>query len=180
MKYARFPSRNAIVLTSKSVSNTCFGTPAAMPPLVTSGSLADLMPASLGQTNTRLLFGGNGGDAARHNGGRLTLAYGIDEDNTSSVTGSFFVLDRRDVSRGFGSDGGSGTPVIGRPFFNVVNGTEDADPVAVPNLASGRIAITTPSMIYGGELDYRYQAWKEQTSRFDLLVALAICLWMKA
>jgi hypothetical protein len=140
-----------------------------LPPLVTSGSLADLMPASLGQANTKLLFGGIGGDAARHNGGRLTLAYGVDDDNTSSITGSFFGLDQRGVSRGFSSDGGSNTQVIGRPFFNVVNRTEDADPVAIPNVASGRIQIDTPSTLYGGEIDYRYQVWKEQTSRFALL-----------
>jgi hypothetical protein len=141
-----------------------------LPPLVTSGSLADLMPASLGQTNTKLLFGGNGGDVTHQDGGRLTLAYGIDDDNTSSVTGSFFGLDRRGVSRGFGSNGGVNTPVIGRPFFNVVNGTEDADPVAIPSVASGRIQIDTPSTLYGGEIDYRYQAWQEQTSRFAMLV----------
>jgi hypothetical protein len=139
-------------------------------PLVTSGALADPRPGSLGQANTRLLFGGLGGDASNHNGGRLTLAYGVDDDNTSSVIGSFFGLDQRGVSRVFASNGGPGTPVIGRPFFNIVSGTEDADPVAIPGIASGRIRIDTPSTLFGGEIDYQYQVWREQTSRFAMLV----------
>jgi hypothetical protein len=141
-----------------------------LPPLVTTGSLADVFPASLGQPNTKVLFGGKGEDAAQHNGGRLTLAYGCDDENTHSVTGSFFGLDRQDVSHAFGSTGADKTPVIGRPFFNVVSGREDADPVAIPNVASGRILFDTSSTIYGGELDYRYQVWKEQTSRLALIV----------
>ncbi len=140
-----------------------------LPPLVTTGSLADPFPAALGQANTKVLFGGNGGDSSQHNGGRLTLAYGVDDDNTCSITGSFFGLNQSGVSQAFGSGGGANTPVIGRPFFNVVSGREDADPVAIPNVASGRIQIDTPSTLFGGELDFRYQLWKEEASRLALL-----------
>src|SRR5262249_48018416 len=48
---------------------------------------------------------------------------------------------------------------------------EDADPISLPNIMSGRIEIQTPTLFYGGDANVRFVAWTEQQS--SRLVVLA-------
>src|SRR5206468_3834225 len=133
-----------------------------LPPLVTTGLITDPIPGALGQPNTRVLLQGATGDENQHSGGRLTFGIGVDRSDDWSIDGSFFLLDETVGRRSFAS---SGSPVIARPFFNVIAGREDADPVALPGIASGQIGIETPRRLYGGDLNLRYAEWSDPNSR---------------
>lgn len=143
----------------------------ALPPLVTT-SAAQASLGVLDQPDTRVLYGGNVGGQTR-SGGRFTL--GVDwalrdacghPDSQGTVEAVFFFLGRQDNGFNASSDG---TPVLARPFFNVVTGTQFSEQVANlqvgtippgpgprPGFARafiGSIAVDNPSRVYGGELN---------------------------
>jgi hypothetical protein len=52
-----------------------------------------------------------------------------------------------------GSNGGPGTQVIARPFFNAITGAEDSQLVAAPGALAGTIAANLSSRLQGAELN---------------------------
>lgn len=107
----------------------------SLPPLVTT-SPAETTPA-LGMDQTRVLFGGNEVDRGSRGGFRGTLGVRLGhwfETDLKLETQLLFLEGARGDSGDF-SAGSTGTPVLGRPFFNVQAGAADAFIVAEPNLA---------------------------------------------
>jgi hypothetical protein len=122
-----------------------------VPPLVTIGNFSDPIPSALGQPHTALLFGNHAVDTDPSTGVRVRLAYYFDKEETCGVEASGFIFEQHSALNIFAGNGASGTPVIGRPFFNVNAGLEDSDPIAVPNVQSGTLVILQPRRMSGGE-----------------------------
>lgn len=129
-----------------------------LPVLVTSGSFSDAVPGALGQPTTQNVVSGEIDDTF-HSGVQLMLRWdlGGDHDWVAEVGG--FTLGHRESSTTVGSDGGPNTLVLVRPFFNANTGTQDADPIAVPNVMSGRITIQQPQDFYGADLTIHSNYW---------------------
>lgn len=121
------------------------------PPLVTSGSLEDQFPGALGQPcgPTQILYQGRAPNP--FSGVRLTGELWW-QDVGVQVSG-FLLENRSDTFAAF-SNGGPLTAVLARPFFNPVTLHEDADPVAVPGLAAGGVAVALSSQLRGAEANF--------------------------
>jgi hypothetical protein len=140
-----------------------------LPPLLTTGSLADAIPGALGQPHTAVLLQGSDADANQHNGGRITIGYGLENNPNWSWDASAFLLEQTNGSRTFVSDAG-GNPVLTRPFNNVIAATEDADPVALPAIMSGRIQFDNTRRLYGADSNLRWHYWQGSNSRLAFLL----------
>jgi hypothetical protein len=92
-----------------------------LPPLVTedrTGATAGI----LGSPGTTVLFGDENVNAGMHSGLRFTLGHWLNCEQTCGLEANFFLLESQARPFEVGSDG---TRSIGRPFFNVVTGTQD-------------------------------------------------------
>src|SRR5205085_1251784 len=98
-----------------------------------------------------------------------TVAYNFESNSSLAIEGNFFFLEQRGFRQRFFSNGALGTPVLGRPFFNVNANNEDIDPIAIPGILSGGIAIDTPRQFYGTELNLLYHYSGLESSRFVML-----------
>lgn len=144
---------------------------APVPILMTTGSLNDPVPGALGQANTRVLLDEVQGGAFARTAGRLSLAYDLDDLKTITVSANYFLSESGTATQAVGSDA-SGTPVLVRPFFNVNLGLNDADPIALPNIMSGRFAVSEPHRLQGGEFNCTYNFFNSSflNSRFGVLL----------
>jgi hypothetical protein len=97
-----------------------------LPPLVSTGNL--------GAPGTTVLFGDSVVNDRWRSGGQIKAGYWFDSQHNWGIEGSFFGL--QDVSTGF-NVGSSGSPVLARPFFNVLTGLQDTSIVASPAIGSG-------------------------------------------
>ena len=130
----------------------------SLPALVTSGSLNDPVPGALGQPNTQTLISGETGHSF-HNGARVSLSWEIGDERTCIADVGGFYLGSNDSTTSVSSDGGPNTLVIARPFFNGNTNAEDADPVAVPNVMSGTIAVKQQETFYGADATLHWNYW---------------------
>jgi hypothetical protein len=120
---------------------------APCPPLLTTGSAASR--GALGNLSTQVLIGNNTFTGLTQDGMRFTLGEWLDP--TASVEASYFNL-----SQGTGTGVSStGIPVLGRPFFNVLTGMQDAAGVALPGLVMGGVQVREDSRLWGAEGNYR-------------------------
>lgn len=141
------------------------------PPIVTTSPAASL--GVLGQPGTRVLFG-NSIDNEERSGGRFTIGGWINESETIGLETTFFFLGSRAVRYNAASDG---APLLARPFFNVVTGTEDSELIAnpaLPNLPplTGAVGANLTSRMWGIEGNALFNLWCRNSCRFDLLAGL--------
>ncbi len=141
-----------------------------LPVLVTSGAFSDAVPGALGQPTTQNVVSGQIDDSF-HSGVQLMLRWDLDGEHGWVAEASGFTLGHRDSSTTVSSDGGPNTLVLARPFFNANTGTQDADPIAVPNVMSGRITIQQPQDFYGADLTFHSNYWWSDTVSSAYLVA---------
>lgn len=127
-----------------------------VPLLATTGSLSDAVPGALGQPGTRNLIDEVSGSTG-HSGGRFSASYDLDEAHVWAVDGSFFILEQNVASARVGGDGSPGSAVVTRPFFNVITGTEDADPVNLPGIMAGTMTVNMPQRLFGADANVRYR-----------------------
>lgn len=137
-------------------------------PLVTRGPSTDPIPAALGQPHTQVLLSKFDNDHIQY-GGRLTAGFGLDDGGDFSVQASGFWLSDTGSRNRFSSAGEAGSPVLARPFFNVVAGVQDADPVAFPKLSSGTLQVDTNHRFYGADLALRYLYLGNPEARVNFL-----------
>jgi hypothetical protein len=123
------------------------------PPLLTVGNVNDDNPGALNQPSTLVLVGGNIDNFDR-SGGRFTVGYWLTPDQSVGVEGSFFFIDQRSVVFRAAS-GADGSPLLARPFYNISDRVEDADPVSIPGSLAGSIAFTFRSRLFGAEANAR-------------------------
>ena len=128
-----------------------------LPVLITTATPgATLLPGALGQPGTVGLFGGSGLEDDERSGGRFTGGFWLNECHTVGLEGSYFFLGSRSASFDAASTGVLGSAVIARPFFDVLSGTENAQLVAFPGIASGDIHLRYFSRLQGAELNAIY------------------------
>jgi len=100
------------------------------------------LPGALGQTGTSVLFDGSHDDSKPRSGGRFTGGFWLDPCRTVGVEASYFFLGTRTNQFVAASDARAGSLMIARPFFDVITGTQNAQLVAFPALATGTNILT--------------------------------------
>src|SRR6516165_1338213 len=91
---------------------------ARVPPLVTSGTTSSA--GILGREGTVVLVGNSGLDENPRSGLRIGGGFWLDDCHTLGLEGSYFFLGQRSSDSSFAGSGAPGTPVLARPFFNVI------------------------------------------------------------
>jgi hypothetical protein len=121
-----------------------------VPPLVTASP--DASAGILGRPGTVTLFGpGSDLTDSPRSGGRFTAGAWLDEDQTFGVEGGYFFLAGHTRNFAATGSGAPGSPVLARPFFNVLSGREDSELVAAPGVAAGSVAVAASSRLQGFE-----------------------------
>ena len=130
---------------------------ANVPPLVTTGSPFDPIPGALGQPGTVVLTDDEL-DYGSLNGARFTFGTWLDDCRTHGVELGYFFLEE-------GSDHFSaaspGSPILGRPFFDVSTGTPSVEYAALPGVVADDIQIRSDSQFMGAELNGLCNLWCE-------------------
>src|SRR5262249_4835358 len=101
-----------------------------LPPLLTAGTLQS--GGILGQPGTTVLVGGDSLDHDQRSGARFTIGGWVTDYHGFGLEISYFILEGTSKSFSTSGTGAAGTPVIGRPFFNILSGREDVFAVAIP------------------------------------------------
>jgi hypothetical protein len=140
-----------------------------VPPLVTLGSPADVVPGGLGQPGTVILFGGNIENEERY-GGRFTVGRWLSSEEIVGLEGSFLFLDKRSVRF---DDSSTGQPILARPFVDAITGIQNAAFISVPAVEAGGIHIDLSSKLWGAEANLRVEVGRRlschDSFRIDLL-----------
>jgi hypothetical protein len=139
-----------------------------VPPLVTTSPIGTprAMAGVLGAPGTTVLFGDSLNNEER-SGGRLTLGFWCDDEQTCGLEGSGFFLAQRSVRFNASSPG---APILARPFFDIVAGQEASELVAFPGVLAGTVAVSSSSRLFGAELNARTNWWRGCCWRFDTLL----------
>ncbi len=149
------------------------------PPLVTASPAGTSQPLAgvLGVPTTTVLLGGEALNGGILSGGRATMGYWFDNDQSIGIEGSFFML--ADQSQTF-SAVSDGTAIIARPFYNLTPNLtasgvfvgpprQDAELVSYPGLLAGGVKVTSTSEFLGADLDLRWNLFRGCCWRIDLL-----------
>jgi len=137
-------------------------------PLVTTGSLLDAAPGALGMPHTNVLYGDRGLDYRLQSGGRWAIDWWFNEDRTLAFEPTGFILETHTIHFARDSDKG-GTPVIGRPFFNLATYQPDAQVVTAPGEALGGIDVFSDSRLWNAEGNLIANVFHNEHFRGDLL-----------
>lgn len=139
-----------------------------VPTLLTTGPTADTRPGAIGREFTRILYG-DAIDFEERHGGRFTLEMPLGAADEWSLAASYMLLGSRTVGPKRFSPG---SPVLARPFFDVVNRREDSLLVAFPGLAAGSIAIDADSFMQGAEAHLQRELHWHEHRRLVLFAGL--------
>ncbi len=121
-----------------------------IPVLATTNTLGQ--PGFLGEPGTQTLSGPGTFGPGLRDGFRIRAGGWWDECGLRGIDAGFFFLGRRSESVSFDS---AQFPVISRPIFAPNINREFAEDVAVPNVISGRLDITTDSYLWGADVNFR-------------------------
>lgn len=158
-----------------------------LPPLVTTGQPATLTTTgALGQPGTQVLFGDQAVDDDLRSGGRFTVGYWLNNDQTVGWDASFFFTAENNTDFHAQSNGAT---VLARPFTNLdlVNrglvpnlavNPNNALLVAYPSVgglafagsASGNVSVLTSNSVWGLETNARINMAGNSQYRADMLV----------
>lgn len=127
-----------------------------VPALVTTSpaGTAQATAGLLGQATTATLYGGDEIEPEDQSGFRIRFGWWLASFPGWGIEGEYLGLDNQTESFFQQS---SGTPILARPFFNVLNGAEDAQLAAFPSLMGGSIAVDTTSKLEGAAFRLRNQ-----------------------
>jgi hypothetical protein len=115
--------------------------------------------------NTRVLFGGELDFAERH-GGRFLLGWALDNADFLAIEAGYFFVGSRTAGIDMASPG---SPVLARPFFDVVNQRQDSSLIAFPGLVSGSASVTAGTELDGAEANLAANIWQTGKLRVDVL-----------
>jgi hypothetical protein len=139
------------------------------PPLATTSpaGTAQAQAGVLGQAGTTILFGGDGLKNDAVSGGRFTLGMWLDPCQMQGVEASYFSLGTQTAS--FGASNAD-YAILARPFYNTVDGQQDARLIAFGGLVSGSLSVAASTSFEGGEFLFRQAVQRECWAEIDLLV----------
>ena len=138
-------------------------------PIVTNGSPDDAIPGGLGQPGTSVLIGGQNISLPVRGGGRFTLGFSFDAEQTWGIEGTYFSLANSRVSQGVFSDGGAGSPWLAVPYYNPLTLGEDATPIALPGEFAGQAVVSLTSFLQGTEINVLHNVFNSAGVRLDLM-----------
>jgi hypothetical protein len=102
---------------------------------------------------TEVLFGEESINGYGRAGGRVTLGYWFGGGRQHAIEGDYFALgDAKDNY--FNSS--TGSPILSRPYFDIVDGEDNAQLVAFPNVLSGSITVEPLTRFLGAGLRKRW------------------------
>jgi hypothetical protein len=107
----------------------------------------------LGVPGTEVLFGRDGLNDEGRSGGRLSLGYWFDGGHCHAVEGDYWALGDGDDDF-FASS--PGVPILARPFYDVLEGTESSQLVAFPDVLSGSVTVDSETRLQGAGLRKRW------------------------
>jgi hypothetical protein len=125
-------------------------------PLVTTGSPNDARPGALGQPNTVVLFGGNNESFDLVSGIRAEAGMFLGDHQICAVELAAMYYFPSYV-RFSANSNAAGSPVIARPFFDAVSGTQRSFLDSFPGIATGSSGAELRNEMYGGEVNLRYR-----------------------
>jgi len=127
-----------------------------LPPLVTTGLATDSRPGALGNPFTKISYGNEPLDYQDRHGFRIAIGGTVSEDHALSVEASYLTLDGRTQSfQGFSP----GSPIVARPFFDVVNNAQDSSLTTYPGFLAGTIHVSSTSYLQTEELNAFAGLW---------------------
>ena len=141
---------------------------APLPTLVTTGP--SVSAGILGQPGTVPLFDGSSLCGCPNSGLRLGAGVWLDEFQTIGVEGNRFTLGSRSSTVAAGSSGGPSAPVVARPFFNSLSGSEDSELAELGGLLAGTTAVNSTTRLDGWEVNGLWNLGGDPNARIDLLV----------
>jgi hypothetical protein len=142
-----------------------------VPPLVTTSPAGtpQVDAGVLGESGTTILFGNSELLDGPFNGGRLRAGWWFRGIDKIGVEGDYLILDQDSIR--YSIFGNNGSPIIGRPFFNVLTGAEDSSLVAFPNLTEGAVTVDAASDLQTGGLRLRIAACCNEIPAFGNAVS---------
>lgn len=124
----------------------------SLPPLVTTSPAGTAFASAgvLGLPTTTTALGGNVANNDVRSGIRLETGYWFSPDQRLGVEGGFMMIESQST---IFSATSPGSPILARPYFDVVSGTPQAVVVAFPGVSSGTIDVRVSSNnFYGANL----------------------------
>jgi hypothetical protein len=137
-------------------------------PLVTTGSPADPSPGALGFPSTRILYGDDI-DYGALSGARFEIGKFLDNDNCYSLDLSGFFVGPNRQSATFAGDA-NGNPVLARPLFDVVRGSERVFLNSKPGDITGSLTVDSKADLFGVELNARRHWYVRERLHTDVLI----------
>lgn len=125
-----------------------------LPPLLagsTAGTAAN-RTGVLGLASTNVIVGGNDILSDARSGGRVRFGWWFANRPNLGLELEYFGLETGTEST---LNQGTGTPLLGRPFFNTTTGANDSELVSSPNLVSGSFRTTATSSLDGAAVRFR-------------------------
>jgi Putative beta barrel porin-7 (BBP7) len=106
----------------------------------------------LGAPGTSILIGDSRANTDPLSGGRFTLGYWVDDCYLTGIGVSFFFLGRNTNNYSAASQG---DPILARPFFDVTLPGQAAQLTAFPNVAAGRVDVSSSTELLGADVFLR-------------------------
>ena len=100
-----------------------------------------------------ILFGQESLNNEGSNGGRVTAGWWWDPNHCHAFEGDVWGLDVNDDDFRAVSPG---SPILARPYFDLLGGTEGAELVAFPGIVRGSVAVDTDTTVWGAGLRKRW------------------------
>jgi hypothetical protein len=140
------------------------------PALVTTSPLGtpDDDAGVLGESGTRVLFGGDFQHNELRPGGKLTIGWWFDPNQYSGIEWHYFELDGHITL--FDSTVEEGDGILARPFIDATTGEESSLLVSFPGIDGGRIRAWSDLQLTSTGLIYRDLYWASEFARLDYLI----------
>ncbi|HZU36528.1 MAG TPA: BBP7 family outer membrane beta-barrel protein [Gemmataceae bacterium] len=119
-----------------------------LPPLVTTSPAGtpQALAGLLGQPTTTVLYGNSRVNDDSRSGFRFTVGSWLDCDHHWAIGAEYFMLENEATH--FHADS-TGTPILARPFFDVLAGAPARELIAFPGVASGNVNVGTSMQLLG-------------------------------
>ncbi len=125
----------------------------------------------LGRPGTQVLHGGNSVDGNYRVGMRFTLGRWLDDCRTTGIELTWISLGDGANTGNYSiqSVGNPLSPILARPFFNILGNQQDAALVAFPGQVEGGIDVRTSSEMHSMSLLLRRNLWQAGGDRIDVV-----------
>lgn len=141
-----------------------------LPPLLTTGpdGASRETAGVLGQDGTEVIYGDSWTGNHLRTGARFRLGYEFSDFPGYGLEGEFLGLGSG-ANGEFVSPFSTGSPILARPVVDATTGQEDAQLIAYPDVAEGRLRASTSSDLYSAAALLRKHWLAGARSRWDLL-----------